>query len=68
MLIKNFGEQNELMCQKIEQLEYDKEDYARKLNELTFENSELKEALEEKAKTLDNSEVSFPETFILDPF
>ena len=58
-LIKNFGEQNEQMCQKIEQLEFDKAQMVIKMKDLAYENSELKDTLEEKTKSLENSEVSF---------
>ncbi|CRL02546.1 CLUMA_CG015749, isoform A [Clunio marinus] len=55
LLIKNFSDQNEQLCQKIESMESDRVEMTRKNNSLCYENAELQEKLEENAKYIDNN-------------
>lgn len=55
--MRSFSDQNEQLCQKIESMETDRGDMTRKLNQLNYENAELKEKLEENVKYVDSNEV-----------
>jgi chromosome segregation ATPase len=53
LIMRSFSEQNEQLCQKIEKMELEKGEVTRKFNQLSYENSELKEKLEEIKKLQD---------------
>lgn len=55
--MKSFSDQNEQLCQKIESMESDRAEMTRKLNQLSYENAELQEKLEENKKYVDSDEV-----------
>lgn len=55
--MRSFSDQNEQLCQKIESMETDRGEMTRKLNQLNYENAELKEKLEENVKYVDSNEV-----------
>jgi chromosome segregation ATPase len=55
--MKSFSEQNEQLCQKIEAMETTKGEMTRKLNQLSYENAELHEKLEESIKYVDANEL-----------
>lgn len=50
LIVRSFSDQNEQLCQKIEQMESNRCDMTRKLNQLNYENAELREKLEETEK------------------
>lgn len=52
-IMRNFSDQNEQFCQKIEQMEVERCDMVRKYNQLEYENAELKEKFEEWKKYAD---------------
>jgi chromosome segregation ATPase len=56
-IIRSFSDQNEELCQKIEQTESERCEAIRKFNLLNYENAELKEKLEETAKYSDKNEI-----------
>lgn len=53
LIMRSFSDQNEQLCQKIEQMESERCDMTRKLNQLNYENAELREKLEEVEKFSD---------------
>lgn len=53
IVMKSFSDQNEQLCQKIESMEADRCDMTRKLNQLNYDNAELREKLEESIKNVD---------------
>lgn len=55
--MRSFSDQNEQLCQKIESMEADRCDMTRKLNQLNYENAELREKLEENIKYVDSNEL-----------
>lgn len=55
--MRSFSDQNEQLCQKIEAMEADRAQMTRKLNQLNYENAELKEKLEESVKYADSDEL-----------
>lgn len=55
--MRSFSDQNEQLCQKIESMEADRGEMTRKLNQLSYENAELKEKLEETVKYSNNDEL-----------
>lgn len=55
--MRSFSDQNEQLCQKIESMEADRGEMTRKLNQLNYENAELREKLEENVKFLDSNEL-----------
>lgn len=55
LVIRSFNDQNEQLCQKIEQMENDRRDMIRKSNQLSYENAEFKEKLEESEKYYGNN-------------
>ncbi|CAO1301634.1 unnamed protein product [Diamesa tonsa] len=55
LVIRSFNDQNEQLCQKIEQMENDRRDMTRKNNQLSYENAEFKEKLEENEKYFGNN-------------
>lgn len=57
IVIRSFSDQNEQLCQKIESMEADRCDKTRKLNQLNYDNAELREKLEESIKYVDSNEL-----------
>lgn len=55
--MRSFSDQNEQLCQKIESMEADRGELTRKLNQLSYENCELREKLEENVKYVDSNEL-----------
>lgn len=55
--MRSFSDQNEQLCQKIESMEVDRCDMTRKLNQLNYDNAELREKLEESIKYVDSNEL-----------
>lgn len=55
--MRSFSDQNEQLCQKIESMEADRGEMTRKLNQLSYENAELKEKLEETVKYSNSDEL-----------
>lgn len=55
--MRSFSDQNEQLCQKIEAMETTKGEMTRKLNQLSYENAELREKLEENTKYVDANEL-----------
>lgn len=55
--MRSFSDQNEQLCQKIESMEADRGDMTRKLNQVNYENAELREKLEENIKYVDSNEL-----------
>ena len=55
--MRGFSDQNEQLCQKIESMESSHVELTRKLNQLNYENSELREKLEENVKYVDSNEL-----------
>ncbi|KAG5667763.1 hypothetical protein PVAND_015733 [Polypedilum vanderplanki] len=53
LIVRSFSDQNEQLCQKIEQMETERGEMTRKINQLNYENAELKEKLEELEKFSD---------------
>lgn len=53
LIMRSFSEQNEQLCQKIEQIEAERCELTRKFNQLNYENAELKERLDETEKFTD---------------
>lgn len=58
LVIENFSEQNEQLCQKIESMESEKVEIVRKHNEVAYENAEIRERLEENNRFLRGKELS----------
>lgn len=57
IIMRSFSEQNEQLCQKIEKMELERVEMTRKFNQLNYENSELKEKLEETLQYSDKDEI-----------
>lgn len=57
LIMRSFSDQNEQLCQKIEKMELERGETARKLNQMNYENAELKERLEETVKMSDKDEI-----------
>ena len=55
--MRGFSDQNEQLCQKVESMETTKGEMTRKLNDLSYENAELREKLEESVKYVDTNEL-----------
>jgi chromosome segregation ATPase len=55
--MRSFSDQNEQLCQKIERMETDRCEMTRELNELKYENAELREKLEENIKYVNTDEL-----------
>lgn len=55
--MRSFSDQNEQLCQKIEKMEAEKGETTRKINQLNYENAELRERLEESVKYLDTNQL-----------
>ena len=55
--MRSFSDQNEQLCQKIEAMEAERCESTRTLNQLNYENAELREKLEESAKYVDTNQV-----------
>lgn len=55
--MRSFSDQNEQLCQKIESMEADHVELSRKMNQLSYENAELREKLEENIKYVDSNEI-----------
>lgn len=55
--MRSFSDQNEQLCQKIESMEADRGELTRKINQLNYENTELREKLEENVKYADSNEL-----------
>lgn len=57
IVMRSFSDQNEQLCQKIESMEMNRTEMTRKLNQLNYENAELREKLEENIKYVDVDEL-----------
>ncbi len=57
LIMRSFSEQNEQLCQKIEKMELERGEMTRKLNQLNYENAELKEKLDETVRMSDKDEI-----------
>lgn len=57
LVMRSFSDQNEQLCQKIESYEADRCEMTRKVNQLTYDNAELREKLEENTKYVDTDEL-----------
>lgn len=55
--MRSFSDQNEQLCQKIESMEAEKGESTRRLNQLNYENAELRERLEESVKYVDTNQL-----------
>jgi chromosome segregation ATPase len=57
LLMRGFSDQNEQLCQKIESMETTKGEMTRQINELNYENGELREKLEESMRYVNTDEL-----------
>jgi exonuclease VII small subunit len=55
--MRGFSDQNEQLCQKIESMETTKGEMTRKINQLNYENVELREKLDENMKFVNTDEL-----------